>query len=110
MTFNDYQIVVGSILKEPERGDLKLLCGQLCSESGEVFGALTKITRAIYKDEDTGKLWEKLDKELGDTLFYLAAICSYRNMTLGELSSANIKKLKARLKAGTLTSGSGDDR
>ena len=119
-----YEDEVNSLLQKPERGNLELLSGQLCSEAGEVFGCLTKINRAAYKiqrapegsvdlnayTKELAELWERFDKELGDCLFYLAAIAKHRETTLAKLQEANISKLKDRLARNVLTSGSGDLR
>lgn len=130
MTFDDYQAEVDKLLKNPERSNLELLCGQLCSEAGEVFGKLTKINRLAYKikhfddgddktptndqklawKQEMDSLWNLFWKEIGDTQFYLAAICLYSGHRLGDHAENNIKKLNERLEAGTLTSGSGDVR
>lgn len=127
MTFDDYTKEVDKLLVSPERGDLELLSGQLCAEAGEVFGQLTKIRRLAYKIQHTefcateiglietkkkelDELWVKFRKELGDTQFYLAAICNHLNYDLEDIAFDNIVKLKERKKNGTLTSGSGDNR
>ena len=108
-----YARKVNELLSPPEKDDIEMLCGQLCSEAGEVFGALTKIRRAQHNGKDifaTMPLWHKFDLELGDVLFYLTAIAEYRGWDLANVGKQNIAKLKARKKAGTLTSGSGNDR
>lgn len=118
--FADYQAKVNTLLINPERGDLELLCGQLCSEAGEVFGQLTKIRRLSYKiqkglvpNADAAKIpemWEKLYKELGDVQFYLAAISNEVMKPLDKITDENIEKLEDRKRRDVLTNGQGDNR
>lgn len=56
--------------------------------------------------------YEDLDgirKELGDTLWYIAAIADSLGMKLSEVAYQNLAKCKRRIDTGTLH-GSGDDR
>lgn len=120
MTFEEYQKEVDKLLKDPERTSLELLVGQLCSEAGEAFGKLTKISRLAYKIRnqcapiDAAIQMEQLDKdfrkELGDTQFYLAAIHILKEWELENTAFQNIAKLQDRLARNVLTSGSGDNR
>ena len=48
-------------------------------------------------------------KEIGDCLWYLAAICSDINMPLHQAALMNIQKLGSRLSRNVI-SGSGDNR
>lgn len=55
---------------------------------------------------------EELDgirKELGDTLWYIAAIADSLGMKLSEVAYQNLSKCKKRVETGTLH-GTGDDR
>jgi len=52
---------------------------------------------------------ELLVKEVGDCLWYLAAMCNELDITLTEAAVTNLKKLKDRQERGTLQ-GSGDRR
>jgi NTP pyrophosphatase (non-canonical NTP hydrolase) len=56
--------------------------------------------------------YEELDgirKELGDTLWYIAAIADSLGMKLSEVAYQNLAKCKKRVETGTLH-GTGDDR
>ena len=80
----------------------------LCSEAGEVAGKVKKIMR------DKGGHWtladrEELEKELGDVLWYLAAVASDLGLDLGVITQINLDKLQDRAERGVL-GGSGDNR
>ena len=63
----------------------------LTGEAGEVADMIKK--SVFHRHElDT----EKLMKELGDVLWYVAAICSKLEWTLEDVMQMNIKKLMAR--------------
>lgn len=52
---------------------------------------------------------DKLIKEIGDQLWYLAAKCQELGITLGDAAHINLQKLASRTARGKLQ-GSGDDR
>ena len=63
----------------------------LAGEAGEVVDLIKK---GIFHQQGLDK--EKLKKELGDVLWYAAAICTTCGFTLEEVMELNIEKLKAR--------------
>lgn len=65
----------------------------LVGESGEVVSSVL-----WYMDEPV-ELGD-LPKELGDTLWYIAALCSKLGLSLDEVMQANIEKLKKRYPEG----------
>lgn len=67
----------------------------ITGEAGEVADLLKKyIGHGHPLDRD------KLIKELGDVLWYLAAICSHQRIQLSDVARANIAKLEARYPQG----------
>ena len=63
----------------------------LAGEAGEVVDYLKKVVGHGHKlDKD------KLVKELGDVLWYVAEICSAINADMSDVAQQNIDKLKAR--------------
>lgn len=78
-------------------------------ESGEIQGKVKKLIR----DKGTGAFNEAdqnaIKKELGDLLYYIAAMADVFNLSLEEIAQANIDKLADRKERGVLT-GSGDNR
>ncbi len=80
----------------------------LLGEAGEIANKAKKVAR-----DDGGQLHpdKQLDlaKELGDDLWYVAAIATALDVDLGEVGSANLAKLADRQERGVIQ-GSGDDR
>ncbi len=52
---------------------------------------------------------EALKKELGDLVWYIAALAIELNLSFNDIAQANIDKLLSRKERGVIT-GSGDDR
>jgi len=80
----------------------------LASESGEVCGKIKKIMRdkkGAATKEDT----ENISSELGDVLWYIAAIAYELNIPLDKIAEDVLNKLEDRSKRGVIQ-GSGDNR
>ena len=78
----------------------------LCGESGEVA---EKVKKAIRDKWPLHDLREAVVKELGDVLWYVAAIATDLGVTMEHVAAMNLHKLQTRKKTNTL-SGSGDHR
>jgi NTP pyrophosphatase (non-canonical NTP hydrolase) len=80
----------------------------LNGEAGEVAEHAKKIIR-----DDEGAITDErrdaIKKELGDVLWYVAAIATDLGMSMGDIAKTNIDKLTSRQKRGVL-GGSGDER
>lgn len=80
----------------------------LVGEAGEVAEKVKKLFR-----NDGGVLTdahrEEIKKELGDVLWYLAALSRELGFTLDDVAAANIEKLRSRLSRGVVK-GNGDNR
>lgn len=85
----------------------------LSSEAGEVAGVVKKLIRDKgYTPTTLGLASEDsavLAKELGDVLWYVAAVADEIGYTMHELMELNLNKLSSRRSRGTL-GGNGDDR
>ena len=80
----------------------------LVGETGEVAEKFKK----IYRDDNSELSAEKLveiKKELGDVLWYISVMGSYLGISLDDIASYNVEKLKSRQTRGALK-GSGDSR
>ena len=80
----------------------------LVGESGETADKIKKILRdkdGIVSNEDK----ELIVKELGDVLWYVAAISRYLEVSLSEVADCNIKKLENRYQRNKIH-GEGDKR
>ncbi|NDI35587.1 nucleoside triphosphate pyrophosphohydrolase family protein [Chengkuizengella sediminis] len=92
MDFNEYQMkamrtAAGS---DSEKLLLNTALG-LCGESGEVADHLKK---HIFQGHELDR--KKLEKELGDVLWYLAAGAEALGISLEEIAKGNITKLEKR--------------
>lgn len=108
MTINEYQNKAietaiygsGSNIIYPTLG--------LSGEAGEVADKVKKVLRdndGVFTDEKK----KEIAFELGDVLWYLAALSRDLGYTLDEIAKANLDKLASR-KARNVISGSGDNR
>ena len=92
MTFNDYQnkavataiYGAGNTIIYPALG--------LANEAGEVLGKIKKVLR-----DNNGEFTEETNKaigaEIGDVLWYMAALCRDLNIQLDDVANSNIEKL-----------------
>lgn len=67
----------------------------LAGEAGEVADLIKK---GVFHQH--GLDHEKLKKELGDVLWYVAALCTRLGFTMSEVMQANVDKLMTRYPAG----------
>lgn len=77
----------------------------LVGEVGELYGYIAKVIR----DGEKADHQEYVKKELGDILWFLAAIAHDHGLRLDDIAMANLQKLKGRKERGTIQ-GSGDNR
>lgn len=108
MTLNEYQEQANktAIYKDEYRIIYPAL--GLNGEAGEVAEKVKKIIRdGSGEFSDEKKL--ELAKELGDTIWYCAALARDIGIDLETIAQMNIDKLKSRQERGKI-SGSGDNR
>ncbi|MCC6591578.1 MAG: nucleoside triphosphate pyrophosphohydrolase family protein [Bryobacterales bacterium] len=117
MTFDDYQNQAGETAIYPNWGrNLVYPTLGLAGESGEVAEKVKKLIRdqGVNSPEelDAEARYEfrmALAKELGDVLWYVAAICHECGMRMEAVADLNLAKLASRKQRGVLN-GSGDAR
>ena len=102
MSFNEYQEQADAT--RLETADLEYLLMGFVGEVGEFYSLLAKSIR-----DETDWDNEKIKKELGDCLWFLATISADFGLHLNDVAQANIDKLNSRKIRNVLT-GSGDDR
>ncbi len=104
-----YQEIANETAIYPNKGDnLSYPTLGLCGEAGEIANKVKK----IYRDHDgvlSDEYREMLADELGDCLWYVAAIATELKVSLGAVAIRNVEKLKDREERGAL-SGNGDNR
>lgn len=80
----------------------------LANEAGEVLGKIKKVLRD-KNGEFTLETNKAIGDEIGDVLWYMAALCRDLNIQLGDVAKNNITKLLDR-QARNVIQGSGDNR
>ena len=75
----------------------------LGNEAGEVQGKIKKMLRDGTFNKDA------IAAEIGDVLWYIAALCRDLEIDMAEVALKNLSKLKSRQERGTIQ-GSGDNR
>lgn len=102
MNINQYQYEARKTRLPTANRDYALL--GLAGEVGELYSLLAK---SIRDEKPLDVL--SLKKEVGDCVWFLAAIADDYGFTLADVLEVNLKKLNKRQKDNTLT-GSGDNR
>lgn len=103
LSLNDYQIDAMSV-RLPSADGVYALYG-FPAEVGELYGHLAKARRDGRKMEHD----LLIKKELGDCLWFIAALAADYGYTLEDVARGNLEKLFSRQSRGTLM-GSGDFR
>ena len=105
MNFKDYQDKAWSFTV-PSAQNGRYVSTGLIAEVGEYYGHEAKYIR---DGGDVIDIENKLKKELGDILWFIAAKATLNGWNLQEIAEGNINKLQARRDFGTIQ-GNGDDR
>ena len=97
MTINEYQQLAMTTLNPALSKKDVLINGimGLCGESGE---AIDIVKKWLAQGHELDK--EKLAKELGDICWYLAETATALDLSLEDIMTANIQKLKKRYPEG----------
>lgn len=91
----------------PVNNELEYLTLGLIGEAGEVAGKVKKVIRGDYPIEEVKG---DIVSELGDVLWYLAAMCNMLGVSsINELARMNKEKLTKRFLEGKIR-GDGDNR
>ena len=101
---NSYQVEAMSTAIYPKEKAFEYLVSGLSAESGEVAGKFAKYWRG-----DKSMRYEDIANELGDVLWFIAALSKEMGIPLSDVAKANIHKLASRKERNTLQ-GDGDNR
>lgn len=108
LDFDTYQAHATETAIYPDNLKIMYPAMGLAGEVGEVLNKIKK----IYRDEQ-GQLSdakrEELTKEVGDCLWYIAALCTDLDISMGHAAEGNFRKLIDRMNRGVI-GGSGDNR
>ena len=109
MNFAEYQReAIKTAVYPNRRSNITYPVLGLNGEAGEIAEKVKKIMRdknGIVDDE----IRAAIKKELGDVLWYVAALCDELGLDMADVAVTNIKKLKDRQVRDVLH-GSGDER
>lgn len=108
MDFNTYQQQAATTAVYPESAKYVYPTLGLCGEAGEVAEKIKKVIRdngGVF----TEKKKKEIIKEVGDVLWYIAALLSDLGVTMDEAAVGNLEKLFSRKERGVLN-GDGDNR
>ena len=108
MDMGEYQKLAQAFMIYPEAQKITYPILGLVSEAGEIADKYKKIIRDKNGKIDDEDRIEML-REIGDVLWYLAAVCTDLNMPLHQAALMNIQKLNSRLERNVIK-GSGDNR
>ena len=100
---NEYQDWASATAIYPKQHNVIYPALGLAAEAGEVANKVKKILRDGTFDH------KGISDEIGDCLWYIAALCRDLNIDMSEVAKNNIRKLQERKRKGTIQ-GSGDDR
>jgi NTP pyrophosphatase (non-canonical NTP hydrolase) len=108
MTFETYEEIASSTRDYGVGEDVIYPVLGLNGEAGEVAEKVKKVLRdkqGVYSQEDK----DEIEKELGDCLWYIAAISKDIGSSLYSVAQTNLYKILARRQNGTIH-GNGDSR
>lgn len=109
MTLNEYQEKAMASAIYPKEHALVYPALKLAGESGEVAEKIGKRLRDKGGNLTDPDFKADLIKEIGDVIWYCAALANDLGVGLDEIGAANIAKLTSRKERGVLQ-GSGDNR
>lgn len=109
MTLDEYQDLAMDSAVYDSRFAIVYPALKLSGEAGEVSEKIGKRLRDMDGDLTDPEWQDTVAKELGDVLWYIAALARDIGWSLEEIAEANLSKLASRMSRGTI-GGSGDDR
>jgi len=109
LTFSEYQEKAKETALYPNVGNNPYYPTLgLTGEAGEISNKVKKIMRDKDGSIDD-ETRDDIKKELGDVLWYVAAVASEFGLNMGDIASKNYDKLKKRQEEGKIK-GNGDNR
>lgn len=108
MTLNEYQAAARSTAIYPKEREILYPTLGLTGEAGEVADKVKKVIRDDH-ETFTPEKKRQIALELGDVLWYAAALAHDLGYTLDEVAQMNVEKLQSRQQRDKIH-GSGDER
>lgn len=111
MNFDEYQKQARTTADYPGRGSISGAAYAALGLAGEAGETANKVKKIIRDDAliltDSRRM--QLKKEIGDCLWYTAALADELGLSLADIAAANLENLANRVQSGTLH-GDGDNR
>ena len=108
MTINEYQNLALETAIYPRKYKVIYPALGITGEAGECSDKIKKVIRD-NNGEFTDEKKKEIAKEIGDVLWYCAALANDIGYSLDEIANLNIEKLQSR-KVRNKINGSGDNR
>ena len=109
MNFTEYQNLALATAIYPKKYETIYPALGLCGEAGEVAEKIKKSIRDGLDYHEEKQFKKDLTKELGDVLWYVAALANDLDISLNDVAEKNVQKLASRKKRNKI-GGSGDNR
>ena len=106
LDFSKYQQEARKTRAIPEQHRITYSALGLAGEAGELANKVKKLMRG---DTNRGELVEGIKAEMGDVLWYLAALADDLEVELADIAAENLDKLRSRQSRGKILGG-GDNR
>jgi NTP pyrophosphatase (non-canonical NTP hydrolase) len=108
MNFEDYQTQASKTAIYNDADVIIYPALGLLSEAGEVAGKIKKVLRDNNGHFDPVQR-QNIADEVGDVLWYIAALCTDLGIGMENIAQSNLNKLNSRMARGVI-GGSGDNR
>jgi len=109
MQLNEYQKKAKSYAIYPESYRITYPALGLAGEAGEIANKVKKLIRDEYNKEDYEQKKVDIAFEIGDVLWYCAALAQDLGVSLSVIASQNLDKLESRKQRDAIK-GDGDNR
>lgn len=112
MDINEYLKLAKRTMKAEDNTHDLLIARMALGVTGEAGEIAEKVKKYMRKDKNFMETRKLISKEIGDTLWYLAMLCTPEygfDLDFNTIAEENIEKLADRQKRGKLK-GSGDER
>ena len=97
MNGNEYQKLAMKTLN-PALNKKEILVNGVMGLNGESGEVIDIVKKHMFQGHELDK--DKIKKELGDVMWYVAEVCEALDLSLDEVMEGNIEKLRKRFKDG----------
>ncbi|GAA4736494.1 nucleoside triphosphate pyrophosphohydrolase family protein [Flavisolibacter ginsenosidimutans] len=98
MKLKEYQVQAATSIQSYKSNDQENFFLGYLGLAGEAGSVLTTLKKLIRDGDGFGSFKEKIKEELGDVLWYIAAIASHNDLCLEEIATNNLEKVNDRFR------------